>query len=85
LQAVLRRQIRELGEIRVSYDYKRIHALLQREGWKVKHKRVYWLYKMEGLSMRTKKLKRRHVSSVNHVGARCDGSKRGLVDGFRAR
>ena len=64
-QAVLRKRIRELAEVRVSYGYKRIHILLQREGWKVNHKRVYRLYRMEGLAMRTKKPRRRHVSSVN--------------------
>ena len=67
LQAVLRRGIRELAETRVSYGYKRIHILLQREGWKINHKRVYRLYKMDGLAMRTKKPRRRHVSSVNRV------------------
>ena len=66
-QAVLRKRIRELAEVRVSYGYKRIHILLQREGWKVNHKRVYRLYKLEGLTMRTKKPKRRHVSSRNRV------------------
>ena len=67
LQAVLGKRIRELAEIRVSYGYKRIHVLLQREGWKVNHKRVYRLYRLEGLAMRTKKPRRRHVSSVNRV------------------
>jgi putative transposase len=44
-----------LAEVRVSYGYKRIHILLQREGWKVNHKRVYRLYRDGGLSMRPKK------------------------------
>jgi len=35
--------------------------LLQREGWKVNHKRIYRLYKEEGLQMRTK-VPRRRVS-----------------------
>jgi putative transposase len=66
-QAFLRKRIRELAEVRVSYGYKRIHILLKREGWKINHKRVYRLYREEGLSMRTKKPRRRHVSSVNRV------------------
>lgn len=66
-QAFLRKRIRELAEVRVSYGYKRIHILLKREGWKINHKRVYRLYRMEGLAMRTKKPRRRHVSSVNRV------------------
>jgi putative transposase len=67
LQAFLRRRIRDLAQTRVSYGYRRIHVLLRREGWKINHKRVYRLYRMEGLAMRTKKPKRRHVSSVNRV------------------
>ena len=43
--------------------------MLQREGWKVNHKRVYRLYKLEGLAMRTKKPRRRHVASRNRVEA----------------
>ncbi len=60
-QAALRMRIRDLARTRVSYGYRRIHVLLQREGWKVNHKRVYRLYKLEGLLMRPKK-PRRHVS-----------------------
>ena len=63
----MRKRIRELAEVRVSYGYERIHILLQREDWKINHKRVYRLYKMEGLTMRTKKPRRRHVSSVNRI------------------
>jgi putative transposase len=34
-------------------------VLLRREGWKVNHKKVYRLYKLEGLSLRLKKTKKR--------------------------
>jgi len=60
-QAALRIRIRDLAAARVSYGYRRIHVLLQREGWRVNHKRVYRLYRLEGLLMRPKK-PRRHVS-----------------------
>ena len=60
-------RIRELAEVRVSYGYRRIHVLLLREGWKVNHKRVYRLYKQEGLTMRSKKPRRRHVSGKNRI------------------
>ncbi|WP_195155543.1 IS3 family transposase, partial [Candidatus Protochlamydia phocaeensis] len=43
----------------MRYGYRRIHTLLQREGWKINHKRVYRLYKNEGLQMRNKIPKRR--------------------------
>ena len=60
-QAVLRKRIIEIASIRVRYGYKRIHTLLKREGWKVNRKRVYRLYKEEGLQMRHK-VPRRRVS-----------------------
>ena len=37
-------QIRDLAQARVSYGYRRLHVLLQREGWAANHKRVYRLY-----------------------------------------
>ena len=60
-------RIRELAEVRVSYGYRRIHVLLLREGWKVNHKRVYRLYRQAGLTMRSKKPRRRHVSGKNRI------------------
>ena len=65
-QAALRIRIRDLALARVSYGYRRIHVLLQREGWVVNHKRVYRLYREEGLLMRPRK-PRRHVSGRNRI------------------
>ena len=65
-QAALRIRIRDLAYARVSYGYRRIHVLLKREGWQVNHKRVYRLYRDEGLLMRPKK-PRRHVSYKRRV------------------
>jgi putative transposase len=58
-QTPLRKRIRELAEARPRFGYPRIHVLLRREGWKVNIKRVYRLYKLEGLGVRTKKRKKR--------------------------
>ena len=54
-QAVLRNRIREIAETRIRYGYRRIHVLLLREGWHINHKRVYRLYREEGLNLRKKK------------------------------
>jgi hypothetical protein len=43
-------------------------VLLLREGWQVNHKRVYRLYRQEGLSLRNKKVKKR-ISVPREVGA----------------
>ena len=45
--------------MRVNYGYLRIHTLLLREGWKVNRKRVYRLYRLEGLALRRRHPKRR--------------------------
>ncbi len=48
-------RIRELAGSRVRYGYRRIAVLLRREGWEVNTKRVYRLYREEGLQVRTAK------------------------------
>ena len=48
----------ELAAARVRYGYFRIYILLRREGWKINHKRVYRLYRQEGLSMRLRRPRR---------------------------
>ena len=45
-------RIREIASVRKRYGYQRIHVLLLREGWKINHKRVYRLYRQEGLNLR---------------------------------
>ncbi len=58
-QALLRMRLRDLAASRVRYGYRRLHVLLQREGWRVNHKRVYRLYRQEGLALRRKTHKKR--------------------------
>ncbi|MDP9368575.1 MAG: IS3 family transposase [Chloroflexota bacterium] len=52
-------RLRDLAAARVRYGYRRLHVLLQREGWRVNHKRVYRLYREEGLAIRVKRRKKR--------------------------
>ena len=56
-------RLKELAAKRVGFGYRRIHIILQREGWAINHKRVYRLYCDEGLGLR-KKPPRRRVSSM---------------------
>jgi putative transposase len=53
-QAELRMRLRELAGSRVRYGYRRLTVLLRREGRAVNAKRVYRLYREEGLQVRTK-------------------------------
>lgn len=63
--AALRARLRELAAERVRFGYRRLHVLLWREKnadgtprWPVNHKRVYRLYREEGLAVRRRKRKR---------------------------
>jgi putative transposase len=60
----LRRRLRELAAVRISYGYRRLHVLLRREGWPINAKRVYRLYVEERLRLRRKKPKRRRAAVV---------------------
>ena len=68
-QAALRMRLKDLAQARVSYGYRRLHILLQREGWAVNHKRVYRPYRQEGLMLRTKRPKKARVVSETHGSA----------------
>ena len=63
-QAGLRKRIREIAETRVRYGYRRIHVLLEREGWQVNHKRVYRLCVQEGLQIRNKRPKQKVAAKL---------------------
>ena len=57
-QLALRRRLRELAAVRVRFGYRRLTVLLRREGWNVNAKRVWRLYREEGLTVRTKRRKK---------------------------
>jgi len=57
----LRARINEIAATRVRYGYPRIHVLLRREGWVVNRKRVYRIYREEGLSLRLNAPRRRRA------------------------
>jgi putative transposase len=54
----IRMRMREIAQTRVRYGCERIFTLLRREGWKDNHKRIYRLYCLEGLNLRTKRHRR---------------------------
>jgi putative transposase len=64
-QTALRIRLRDLAATRVRYGYRRLHILLRREGWRINHKRVYRLYREEGLGIRVKR--RKKLASVPRV------------------
>lgn len=61
----LRQRLRALARERPRYGYQRLCVLLRREGWVVNHKRIYRLYREEGLKLC--KRRRRARAQVERV------------------
>jgi putative transposase len=56
--ATLRTRLKELAAQRMRFGYRRLTAMLVREGTPANHKRVYRLYREEGLAMRIRQRRR---------------------------
>jgi putative transposase len=54
----LRTRLKELAAKRMRFGYRRLTAMLVREGTPANHKRVYRLYREEGLAMRIRQRRR---------------------------
>ena len=61
----LRTRIIELARAYGRYGYRRMAALLQREGWAVNHKRVERIWRQEGLKVPQKQPKRARLWLAN--------------------
>lgn len=91
---VIRMRMKEIAMVRVRYGFSRVFTLLRREGFKDNHKRVYRLYKLEGLNLRSKRPRRSRagahrvdkpkVEQVNQVWS-MDFMSDQLFDGKRFR
>ena len=56
--AELRDRLADLAATRRRFGYRRLHALLRREGVAVNHKRLYRIYREAGLSVRRRRRRR---------------------------
>lgn len=63
-EAALKLRIKEITLTRVHYGYRRVHVLLRREGHKDNVKRVYRIYREEGLSLRLKRPRRNKAAKL---------------------
>lgn len=84
-QSALRLRIRELAMARPRFGYQRIHILLRREGWRVNKKRVRRLYRLEGLQVRMRVRRRKHMALHRGPVPAPTGRAPTLEHGFRAR
>jgi putative transposase len=61
-QTALRIRIRDLAHARPRFGYLRIWVLLRREGWLINRKRVRRLYRRDGLQLRMRVRRRKHIA-----------------------
>lgn len=73
-------RLKELAAVRVRYGYRRLTILLRREGWKVNAKRVYRIYREEGLAVRTKVRKKRAAQARLPLGVATRVNERWSMD-----
>lgn len=64
--SMMRTRLRELAAQRPRFGYRRLHALLRREGIVVNHKRIERLYREENLAIRRRSRKRRARDGRGH-------------------
>jgi len=74
-EATLARRMLELVRRRPRFGYRRIAALLRREGWRANPKRIYRLWRREGLKVPKKKRKRRSLG-VSENACHCRRAER---------
>lgn len=55
-------RIRDLAHARPRFGYLRIRVLLRREGWLVYRKRIRRLYRLDGLQLRMRVRRRKHMA-----------------------
>src|SRR5206468_2875645 len=58
------KKLKQLAAKRMRFGYRRLTAMLVREGMPANHKRVYRLYREEGLAMRIRQRRRIHWKGV---------------------
>ena len=63
---LIRMRMKEIAAVRIRYGFRLGYILLRREGFKDNHKRVYRIYKEEGLNLRIKR-PRRSKASANRM------------------
>ena len=78
--AALRTRLKELAAKRMRFGYRRLTAMLLREGMPVNHKRVYRLYREERLVMRIRRRRRIRWSGIATNPAASRANERWSMD-----
>src|SRR5438552_17618615 len=76
----LRARLKKLAAQRMGFGYRRLTAMLVREGMPTNHKRVYRLYREEGLAMRIRQRRRIRWSGPVRNPAASRANERWSID-----
>ena len=79
----IRVAMRDVAGQRRRFGYRRIGVMLERQGMIMNHKKLYRMYREEGLSVRRRRGRKRAWQS--HADANAADPGRALVDGFCVR
>ncbi len=83
-ESALKMRIKEITDTRVHYGYRRVHVLLRREGHTDDVKRIYRLYREEGLSLHLKRPRRNKAAKLRQP-KQLARHQRDLEHGLRGR
>ena len=78
--AALRERLRALAQRWMRHGYRRLYRGRRREGWVVNHKRVYRLYRLDGLALRRRTRKRAAGLRVQPLAAPSRANERWSMD-----
>ena len=68
--------------VRPRFGYARIWVVLRREGWAINRKRVHRLYRLEGLQVRMRVRRRKHMGAAPWASAGLRGTDRAMEYGL---
>lgn len=72
-QAGFEARIKAISETRVRYGYRRVHVLLEREGWRINIKKIHRIYNVLGHQLRNRTPKRRLKAKLRED--RCEATQ----------
>jgi len=66
-QERLRVEIRAIAAVRPRFGYRRVHAILVADGYRVNHKRVQRIYRLEGLQLPRRRGRKRGLGRLRDI------------------
>ena len=76
----LRQRLRELANERRRFGYRRLGILLEREGYEVNHKKLFRIYREEGLAVRRRRCRKRALGTRRPILVPDRGNLRWSLD-----